>query len=203
MQIREALTFDDVLLVPAASSVMPSTADVTTQLTRKIRMNIPLLSSAMDTVTEARLAIAMAQAGGVGVIHRNLTPDAILLTKGGQARITDFDFARVGKNRTSTIADQVVDDLDAAYQAPECFQDPTQASIASDLYAAGLIFFELLTGELPGAIARGGTLVQDLPGHRQTEPGRLPVHGVRIEPGRSCRRGTTACMGSIPLSASG
>lgn len=83
------------------------------------------------------------------VIHRNLTPDAILLTKGGQARVTDFDFARVGKNRTSTIADQVVGDLDAVYQAPECFKDPTQASIASDLYAAGLIFYELLTGELP------------------------------------------------------
>lgn len=83
------------------------------------------------------------------VIHRNLTPDAILLTKGGQARVTGFDFARVGKNRTSTIADQVVDDLDAAYQAPECFKDPTQASIASDLYAVGLIIYELLTGELP------------------------------------------------------
>lgn len=83
------------------------------------------------------------------VIHRNLTPDAILVTKGGQARVTGFDFARVGKNRTSTIADQVVDDLEAAYQAPECFKDPTQASISSDLYAAGLIFYELLIGELP------------------------------------------------------
>jgi len=83
------------------------------------------------------------------VIHRNLTPDAILVTKGGQARVTGFDFARVGKNRTSTIADQIIDDLEVAYQAPECFKDPTQASIASDLYAAGLIFFELLTGELP------------------------------------------------------
>lgn len=83
------------------------------------------------------------------VIHRNLTPDAILVTKGGQARVTGFDFARVGKNRTSTIADQVVDDLEATYQAPECFKDPTEASIASDLYAAGLIFYELLTGELP------------------------------------------------------
>jgi IMP dehydrogenase len=72
MEIREALTFDDVLLVPSASRVLPSTADVSTQVTRAVRMNIPLLSSAMDTVTEARMAIAMAQAGGIGVIHRNL-----------------------------------------------------------------------------------------------------------------------------------
>ncbi len=72
MDIREALTFDDVLLVPAASSVLPSEADTSTYVTRRIRMNIPLLSSAMDTVTEARMAIAMAQAGGMGVIHRNL-----------------------------------------------------------------------------------------------------------------------------------
>ncbi len=72
MEIREALTFDDVLLVPGASSVLPSTADTRTWVTRDIQMNIPLLSSAMDTVTEARMAIAMAQAGGLGVIHRNL-----------------------------------------------------------------------------------------------------------------------------------
>ncbi|MDP3340214.1 IMP dehydrogenase [Frigidibacter sp.] len=72
MEIREALTFDDVLLVPAASSVLPSDADTSTFVTQAIRMNIPLLSSAMDTVTEARMAIAMAQAGGIGVVHRNL-----------------------------------------------------------------------------------------------------------------------------------
>ena len=76
MEIREALTFDDVLLVPGASSVLPSTADTRTRVTRDIAMNIPLLSSAMDTVTEARMAIAMAQAGGIGVVHRNLDIDA-------------------------------------------------------------------------------------------------------------------------------
>ena len=75
MEIREALTFDDVLLVPGASSVLPSTADTRTRVTRSISMNIPLLSSAMDTVTEGRMAIAMAQAGGIGVVHRNLSID--------------------------------------------------------------------------------------------------------------------------------
>jgi IMP dehydrogenase len=75
MEIREALTFDDVLLVPAASSVLPSTADTRTRVTRSIGINIPLLSSAMDTVTEAKMAIAMAQVGGIGVIHRNLDTD--------------------------------------------------------------------------------------------------------------------------------
>ena len=83
------------------------------------------------------------------VIHRNLTPDAIIVTKGGQIRVTAFDYARVGKSRTSTIADQIVDDLEPVYQAPECYRDPAQASIASDLYAVGLILYELLTGELP------------------------------------------------------
>ncbi|MFW8634659.1 IMP dehydrogenase [Cribrihabitans pelagius] len=73
MQIREALTFDDVLLVPGASDVLPSTADTRTRVTRSVSMNIPLLSSAMDTVTESRMAIAMAQSGGIGVIHKNLT----------------------------------------------------------------------------------------------------------------------------------
>ncbi|MEM6906848.1 MAG: IMP dehydrogenase [Pseudomonadota bacterium] len=73
MRIREALTFDDVLLVPGASEVLPASADTRTRVTSQIELNIPLLSSAMDTVTESAMAIAMAQAGGMGVIHRNLT----------------------------------------------------------------------------------------------------------------------------------
>ncbi|MGE0597076.1 MAG: IMP dehydrogenase [Hyphomonadaceae bacterium] len=75
MEIREALTFDDVLLEPGASDVLPADVSTATRLTRGIGLNIPLISAAMDTVTEARLAIAMAQAGGLGVIHRNMTPE--------------------------------------------------------------------------------------------------------------------------------
>jgi IMP dehydrogenase len=75
MELREALTFDDVLLEPGASEVLPAQADPRTRLTRAISLNIPLISAAMDTVTDARLAIAMAQAGGLGVIHRNLSPE--------------------------------------------------------------------------------------------------------------------------------
>jgi IMP dehydrogenase len=72
---QAALTFDDVLLKPGLSDVMPSQADIRTRLTRTVSLNLPILSAAMDTVTEARLAIAMAQTGGIGVIHRNLTPE--------------------------------------------------------------------------------------------------------------------------------
>lgn len=73
MEIREGLTFDDVLLEPGPSDVMPTQVDTTAQLTRGITLNIPIVSSAMDTVTESRLAIAMAQSGGLGVLHRNLS----------------------------------------------------------------------------------------------------------------------------------
>jgi len=75
MKIRDAFTFDDVLLEPARSAVLPADTDITTRLTQSIHLQIPLMSAAMDTVTEHRLAIAMAQAGGIGVVHKNLTID--------------------------------------------------------------------------------------------------------------------------------
>ena len=73
-KLRECLTFDDVLLAPAYSEVLPSQVDVRTRLTRRIPLQIPLLSAAMDSVTEGRTAIAIARAGGIGILHKNLTP---------------------------------------------------------------------------------------------------------------------------------
>ena len=72
--VQKALTFDDVLLVPAHSSVLPRNVSLKTRLTRNIQLNIPLVSAAMDTVTESRLAIAIAQEGGIGIVHKNLPP---------------------------------------------------------------------------------------------------------------------------------
>ncbi|HVR55215.1 MAG TPA: IMP dehydrogenase, partial [Pseudolabrys sp.] len=72
---REGLTFDDVLIKPGLSEVLPADVDIRSRITRSITVNIPIIASAMDTVTEAQMAIAMAQAGGIGVIHRNLEPD--------------------------------------------------------------------------------------------------------------------------------
>ena len=82
MEIKEALTFDDVLLVPAESDVLPTQVDTRTRITRSIELGIPLISAAMDTVTESRLAIALAQAGGIGVIHKNLD----IQTQAGEVR---------------------------------------------------------------------------------------------------------------------
>ena len=81
------------------------------------------------------------------VVHRNLTPDAVLVGAAGRALLRGFDYARAGADRASTIAGDIVDELDPAYQAPECYKDPARAGVAADLYAAGLVFFELLAGE--------------------------------------------------------
>ena len=72
-KIREGYTFDDVLLVPARSEVLPREVDLSIQLTKKIRLNIPLISAAMDTVTDSHMAIAMAREGGLGIIHKNMS----------------------------------------------------------------------------------------------------------------------------------
>ncbi len=95
--IPEALTFDDVLLLPAKSEILPARTDVTTQLTRNIRLNIPLVSAAMDTVTESRLAIAMAQQGGIGVVHKNHSIES-------QAEEVD----RVKRSESGMIVDPII-----------------------------------------------------------------------------------------------
>src|SRR5688572_22542147 len=94
--LEEALTFDDVLLVPSYSDILPREVDLSTQLTRRIRLNLPLLSAAMDTVTEARLAITIAQEGGMGIVHKNMSIEA-------QAR----EVARVKKFESGVIKDPI------------------------------------------------------------------------------------------------
>jgi IMP dehydrogenase len=100
--LEEALTFDDVLLVPARSDVLPREVDLSTQLTRRIKLGLPILSSAMDTVTEARLAITIAQEGGMGIIHKNLSIAA-------QAR----EVLRVKKFESGVIIDPITVSPDA------------------------------------------------------------------------------------------
>jgi IMP dehydrogenase len=100
--LEEALTFDDVLLVPARSDVLPRDVDLSTQITRKIRLGLPVLSAAMDTVTEARLAITIAQEGGMGIVHKNMPIE-------GQAR----EVARVKKFESGVIADPITISPDA------------------------------------------------------------------------------------------
>ena len=98
-------------------------------------------------VRDILAALDHAHRSGPQVVHRNLTPDAVLVGTSGRALLCGFDYARAGKDRVSTIADEIVDELDPMYQAPECDRDPSKASVASDLYAAGLVFYELLVGE--------------------------------------------------------
>ncbi|MES1982921.1 MAG: IMP dehydrogenase [Pseudomonadota bacterium] len=93
---QKALTFDDVLLLPAHSTVLPREVDLRTQLTRNIRLNIPLLSAAMDTVTEARLAIALAQEGGIGIVHKNMT-----------AKMQALEVAKVKRFESGVVKDPI------------------------------------------------------------------------------------------------
>jgi len=107
-QSSEALTFDDVLVVPAYSEILPAEADVTARLTAGIRLNIPLLSAAMDTVSEARLAIALAREGGIGIIHRNLSPEQ-------QANEVD----KVKRSQSGMISDPITLPPEATLQQAE------------------------------------------------------------------------------------
>ena len=91
MKIRDAFTFDDVLLEPARSTVLPADTDISTQLTQSINLQIPLMSAAMDTVTEHRLAIAMAQAGGIGVVDYQQENCSVTLWLHRRSCITDIN----------------------------------------------------------------------------------------------------------------
>ena len=94
--VQKALTFDDVLLIPAHSTILPREVSLATQLTRGIRLNIPLVSAAMDTVTESRLAIAIAQEGGIGIIHKNLP-----------ARLQAAEVAKVKRFESGVVKDPI------------------------------------------------------------------------------------------------
>src|SRR3954465_12766502 len=115
--LQKALTFDDVLLVPAYSNILPADTSLKTRLTRNIALNIPLLSAAMDTVTEARLAIAMAQEGGIGIIHKNLTPKE-------QAR----EVARVKRFEAGVLRDPITSPY--AMKSPDVIKLPAQYGIS-------------------------------------------------------------------------
>lgn len=97
------------------------------------------------------LLAALAHAHQYQVLHRNLTPGAILIGQDGTTRLTDFDFAKLGSDRSQTIAEEIVDLVEKAYVAPEAFRDPGAATAAADLFSAGVIIYELFTGEKPFA----------------------------------------------------
>ncbi|WP_432782475.1 protein kinase [Pseudomonas veronii] len=117
------------------------------------------------------LLAALAHAHQHGVVHRNLTPGAILIGQDGTTRITDFDFAKPGENRSLSIAADIVDLVEKAYVAPEAFREPGAASSASDIFSAGVIIYELFTGERP--FAGEPTTVWDRVGEFLSKPSAL------------------------------
>ena len=117
-EIPVGLTFDDVLLVPAHSQVLPKEVDLSTQLTKTITLNIPLLSAAMDTVTESRTAIAMAREGGLGIIHKNMSSksQAIEVDQASAAEGGDLDGAVGLPHGIPGVGDQGVEAQEPAQQ---------------------------------------------------------------------------------------
>jgi len=116
--LQEALTFDDVLLVPAYSEVLPRDVNLKTRLTRQISLNIPLVSAAMDSVTEARLAISMAQEGGIGIIHKNMTPEE----QAQQVRAVKKFESGVIKNPVTVSPDMTVGRSPETHPCPQHFR---------------------------------------------------------------------------------
>ena len=116
---KEGLTFDDVLLIPAASEVLPSDIDVSTYVTKNIKLNIPIMSAAMDTVTESRMAIAISREGGIGVIHKNMSieeqADQVDMVKRSENGVITNPFYLAPNN---TLQD--ADDLMAKYRISGC-----------------------------------------------------------------------------------
>ena len=102
--IGEGITFDDVLLVPAYSEVIPNEVDLSTYLTKKIRLNIPMMSAGMDTVTEHRMAIAMARQGGIGIIHKNMSIEAQAFCAPLRLRPTNSATLRLASSMNSSIS---------------------------------------------------------------------------------------------------
>ena len=169
-RITEALAFDDVLLVPASSDVLPAATDIRTRLTRRIELNIPLMSSAMDTVTEHGMAIAMAQQGGIGVIHKNLSPDE----QAAQVR-------RVKKYESGMVVDPVT-----------IYPEQTLAEVRRIMAAqrvSGLPVVERGTGRLVGMLThrdvRFATDPAELVSRLMTSTGLVTVrHGAAADEAR-------------------
>lgn len=126
------------------------TDDVAGQALR-LHIDKPTLALTFDQKLRVakELLEALAHCHGHEVVHRNVTPATILLGSDGHLRLTGFDFARAGRDRTQTIARQIVDDIDPAYAAPEAYREPEVASAASDVFSAGLVLYELFAGEAP------------------------------------------------------
>ena len=143
------LTFDDVLLLPAHSAVLPSEADTTTRITRRYRLRVPLVSASMDTVTEARMAIAMARQGGVGVLHRNLPVE-------DQAHQVDM----VKRSEAGMITNPVT-----------CGPDATVAEVEARNYAG---FATYLRGDVVKVMGRAGDDARDRP---RSGPATAPAAG--------------------------
>ena len=144
------LTVRDFFPTEAEDRLVLVTADVAGHALRQ-HMKKSALALTFDqkiaVVRDILTALDHAHRSEPQVVHRNLTPDAVLVGASGRALLCGFDHARAGKDRSSTIAEEIIDELDPMYQAPECDKDPAQASVASDLYAAGLVFYELFVGE--------------------------------------------------------